>query len=110
MVALAAPVLGYPSPPRAPAELRIGYASFLAIDGNRADTFDALLRAALERAARLRCDYLTLALADGDPLLQRALAFPHRTYVSRLYTVDWRDGAFHDEVAGGVPYVDIASF
>lgn len=110
LVSLAAPVLGYPSPPRAPAVLRIAYASFLAIDDNTGDTFEALLRAALARAARLGCDYLTLALAESDPLLPTALAFPHRTYVSRLFTVDWRSGAFHDEVAKGIPYADIASF
>lgn len=110
VVALAAPFLGYPSPPRAPGPLRIAYASFLAIGGDRADTFGALLREALGRASQVGCDYLALALADNDPLLKTARAFPHRMYVSRLFTVDWRGGAFYDEAAGGVPYVDIASF
>jgi hypothetical protein len=84
-------------------------ASFLAVGGDRADTFEALLRGALARARQLGCDYLTLALADSDPLLPAARAFRHRLYVSRLFTVDWRGGAFLDEVASGVPYVDVAS-
>ena len=110
IVARTAHLGGYPAPPRPPALLRIAYASFLAIEGDRTDTFAALLAAARDRAARLGCDYLTLALADGDPLLPSAQALPHRTYASRLFTVDWRAGGFHDEVARGIPYVDIASF
>jgi len=109
LVALAARALGYPPPPRAPARLRIACASFLAVGDDRAETFDALLRGALGRARQLGSDYLTLALADSDPLLPAARAFRHRLYVSRLFTVDWRGGAFLDEVASGVPYVDIAS-
>lgn len=88
----------------------MAYAAFLAIEDERRGTFDALLRAALERAATRGCDYLALALADGDPLLDAARAFPHRLYASRLFTVDWRGGAFRDECAAGIPYVDIASF
>ncbi len=109
LVALAARALGYPPPPRAPATLRIACASFLAIGDDCAETFDVLLRGALARARQLGGDYLTLALADSDPLLPAARAFRHRLYASRLFTVDWRGGAFLDEVASGVPYVDIAS-
>jgi len=109
LAALVARAFGYPPPPRAPARLRIACASFLAVGDDRAETFDLLLRGALARAGEMRCDYLTLALAHGDPLLRTARAFRHSMYLSRLFTVDWRGGAFLDEVAGGVPYVDIAS-
>ncbi|HNT74162.1 MAG TPA: hypothetical protein PKH77_03975 [Anaerolineae bacterium] len=86
------------------------YASFICMQDNDPALFRPLLKAVCDLAAARGYAYLMLGLADQDPLLPVALAYPHITYHSRLYTVAWDDAAdFHAQLDGRIPYIEIAA-
>ena len=86
------------------------YASFICIERNDPEIFDALLPHLYNEAARRGYAYLLIGLDSRDPLLEAVRPYPHITYLSRLYTVCWDDeGEFHARLDGRIPYVEIAA-
>ena len=103
--------LGRPRLPRAGETLRSAFAALTAVSGDDPPIAQALLAAALRRAAARGCDYLLLGLDAGDPLggAARRVA-PHVIYRSRLYCADWdTEGLFHARLDGRPSAVDIAT-
>ena len=64
----------------------------LAVPHDRPDVLRALLSHARFLAARRGKAILFLGLAADDPLLRPAWRFPHLTFESRVYAVEWGDG------------------
>ena len=86
------------------------YVSFVCVKDGDKKIFDALLRAAHERAADRGYAYLTLGLSESDPLLPVARRFLHIPYYSTIYTVCWPgDETFHDKLDGRPPYLELAT-
>jgi hypothetical protein len=89
-----APLLGSPRLPRPGSPLAFAYLSHLGVDNDDREVFEGLAVSALHEAARRGLEYLTLGLAERNPLTAVALArFSPRIYRSRAYLVYWPDGA-----------------
>lgn len=67
------------------------YAAMVAVRDDDPSAYLALLDALLRTAGERSLGFLTVGLADGDPLLPLAKRSLHMTYRSRVYTVDWDD-------------------
>ncbi|HWV57068.1 MAG TPA: GNAT family N-acetyltransferase [Longimicrobiales bacterium] len=93
VVNIAARLAGWPRLPRPGQPIRLAYLSHVAVDDDDTGTFAALLRAALDDAARRDIDVVVAGFAEGDPL-ESVVVRAHRTvaYRSRLYLVAWEDG------------------
>lgn len=76
----------------APGEpIRSLYTSMACTAPGHADAYTALLEAAYQRAAQSTAVFLLVGGAEGDPLLDAARAYHHRSYHSTLYTTHWTD-------------------
>lgn len=73
------------------APIRSLYASMVCTARNHTDAYAALMEAAYERAAQSNAAFLLVGAAEGDPLLNAARSYYHRSYRSTLYTVHWTD-------------------
>jgi hypothetical protein len=81
----------------------------VAVDGDDPGVMRALLRDTCERAWSRGHTYVTLGLADMDPLLAAARRTFRITYRSDLYVLSW-DAP--DPAAGldsRIPYIEIAT-
>lgn len=96
-----------PLPPRGSALAHAFLSPLAATDGSM---LPDLIAACFRPAAKLGVEFLTLAIAAGDPLspaLQRR--FPVRSWRSRLYRVNWPDSPSDDLVGEGRPFLpDVA--
>lgn len=89
-----APLLGSPRLPRPGSGVAFAYLSHLAVDNDDREVFEALLLSGIQEAASRGLGYLTLGLAERNPLTPVAIArFSPRIYRSRAYLVYWPDGA-----------------
>jgi len=96
--------LGLPRLPPVGAPLDVAFLAFTSIDPSEPDpaaALDALLDAALARAAARGLGTLLLGLAEDHPLLATARRRPHRPYRSTLYAVHFEDGAAAAEALDG---------
>jgi hypothetical protein len=93
LLAVAGPAFGLPRLPPVGTALASGFLAFLAVAGDAAAAFDALLDAALADARDRGLELLVLGLAAGHPLLGAARRRPHRAYRSTLYAVHLSEGA-----------------
>lgn len=92
LVNLLAP-LGFWAPlPKPGTRLNQCFASFLAVDDDDPEIFAALLRAVHNEAARRKCAYLLLGLAEDSPFLPIAQTYRPITYKSGIYLAAWEDG------------------
>lgn len=89
-------------------KIRFAYASFICVAQNEPAIFGLLLQALYNLAAERGYAYLTVGLAEADPLLAVARRHRHIAYYSRLYSVGW-DEAWHNRLDGRLPYIEVAS-
>jgi hypothetical protein len=108
---LAAGLLGAQALPQPGEHLRYAYASFCCVDDDDPAVFAVLLWQVYQMAAARGYAYLLLGLTDADPLLAVARRYPHLSYESRLYTVDWPDDppGLYDRLDGRIPYIELAA-
>lgn len=86
------------------------YASFICVANHDPRVFRGLLRQVCAMAAGRGYAHLMLGLAEQDPLLPAARAYPHIAYHSRLYLAYWEKGkALVEQLDGRVPYIEIAA-
>jgi hypothetical protein len=105
-----APLTGWPRLPQVGREMRQAYLSHLAVDGDDPIVFEALLSAAVDRAARNGCDYLIAGLSACHPLLAALKKWRHRAVRSVLYCVHWDDGrAAVEALDRRPPHVEVAT-
>jgi len=89
--------------------LRSSFAACVAIEANDLDVMRALLRDACARAHSRGHTYLTLGLADDDPLLAATRRGLHITYHSDLYVLSWDVPDPSAGLDGRLPYIEIAT-
>lgn len=89
--------------------LRSAFASFVAVEGDDLDIMRVLLRDTRDRAYTRGQTYLTLGLADADPLLAAARRSLHITYRSDLYALSWAAPQPAQRLDGRLPYIEIAT-
>jgi hypothetical protein len=108
---LAAGIFGARPLPQPGEHLHYAYASFCCVADDDPAVFAALLWQVYQMAAARGYTYLLLGLTDADPLLAVARRYPHLSYVSRLYTVDWPDDppGLYERLDGRIPYVELAA-
>jgi len=100
-------IAGRPRLPAIGEPIRLAYAcSVLAEDF---DALAALLRSAVNRAARAGCDYLTLGVTLDDPFVRLARSYPHIEVRSTLYDVRWDDDDPVEPLDARLPYVEVAT-
>ncbi len=109
---LGARLMGAQPLPRPGEHLRSAYASFVCVRQNDPATFAALLWHIYRMAAERGYSYLMLGLTSRDPLLAVARRYPHLTYYSRLYTVEWPEEPYaglYARLDGRTPYIELAT-
>jgi hypothetical protein len=106
---LAARLIGARPLPREGEVLRSAFASFVAVEGDDFAVMRALLRDTCDRACALGHTYVTLGLADADPLLAAARRTFHITYRSDLFLLSWDAPDPAAGLDGRVPYIEIAT-
>lgn len=106
---LAARVIGaHPLP--APGEpIRSAFAAFVCVADDDPDVFRSLLRATCERARARGFAFVTIGLADHDPLLRAAGRWFRITYRSDLFVLSWSRSDPAAGLDGRVAYVEIAT-
>lgn len=95
--------------PRPGQMIQAGFVSFVAVEGDDPAVLRALLREARALAWRRGMTYLTIGLADRDPLLaavRRSLAI---TYRSDLFVLSWDPAGPAARLDARVPYIEIAT-
>ena len=103
-------IMGAPALPKPGGALHSVYAAFIAVADDDPAVFRALLAAAFRRAAARGFAFLTVGLSPRDPLYPVAARFAHIPYTSTIYTVGWpENAAFHDQLDGRVPYLELAT-
>lgn len=91
-------------------QLSLAYTAFTCIADNNPDVYDQMLRTICAIAAQRGLDRVLVGLTERDPLLPVARRLPHIAYVSRLYTVCWKEESiFHDNLDHRVSQVEIAT-
>ena len=99
---------GQPLP--APGEaIRSTFAALVCVQDDDPRIMRALLEATAERACQRGHAFLTIGLADDDPLLAVARRSLHITYRSDLFLLTWGGGEPLAGLDGRVPYVEIAT-
>ncbi len=107
---LGAPVLGWPRLPRPGEILRAVHAAFVAVEGNDAGVFTALLRHAYNAAVGGRHGYMLVGLHEDDPLTAALDDYRCAPYRGRLFGVHFEDGAAAFRALDGrVPHVEVAT-
>jgi hypothetical protein len=109
---LGAQLMGAQPLPRPGEHLRYAYASFCCVHQDDPAIFAALLWHIYRMAAERGYHYLMLGLTTNDPLLAVARRYPHLSYYSRLYTVDWPDNphaGLHARLDGRLPYIELGT-
>ncbi|MCB0071976.1 MAG: hypothetical protein KDE20_10980 [Caldilineaceae bacterium] len=107
---LGARIPARPALPHPGAAFHSIYAAFIAVADDDPEVFRALLEAAFRRAAARGFAFLTVGLSPRDPLFPVAARFAHIPYTSTIYTVGWpENAAFHDQLDGRVPYLELAT-
>lgn len=102
--------LGFRALPATGQPVRGLLAACLAIRGDDPAVFRVLLHGALAAHAGRDFDYLFAGLADGDPLLPPARERWHLALHSRIYAVEWGDGAAAVAALDGrPPYLELGS-
>lgn len=95
--------------PREGDTIRSGFAAFVAVEGDR----PPVLRALVDEARALAWDrgltYLTIGLADRDPLLAAVRRSLHVTYRSDLFVMSWDASGPASRLDARVPYIEIAT-
>ena len=106
---LGARLLGARPLPRPGQMIRAGFAALVAVDADDPGVLQALLREARALAWDRGLTYLTIGLADRDPLLRamrRSLAI---TYRSDLFVLSWDAGGLAGRLDARIPYIEIAT-
>ena len=94
LVNLCAPLLGVPRLPAVGQPLPHAYLSHVAVDDDDVAVWLALAARAFDASVGAAWSYLTLAFAEGHPLLAPTRrAFKTLQYWSVIYVVYWEDGA-----------------
>jgi GNAT superfamily N-acetyltransferase len=109
---LGARLVGAQPLPRSGEHLRYAYASFCCVQQDNPAIFAALLWHVYRMAAERGYSYLMLGLMTSDPLLAVARRYPHISYYSRMYTVDWPDEphtGLHARLDERVPFIELAT-
>jgi hypothetical protein len=107
---LGAACLGRATLPRPGEQLHNAYLSMVAVTGDDAAVFRALLRDLYNLAQARGFAYLLAGFDARDPLLEVASEYSHVVYPSRLYFAEWSDGGRTYEQLDARPvYVDIAT-
>lgn len=106
-----APLLNLPALPRPGSTLRYAFLSHLAADGDDGGLLVSLIVTAMARARARGLSYVTLGLAERNPMLGAVKrAFRHFEYRAVLYAVHWDDGAAAaDALDGRVPHIEVAA-
>ncbi len=106
---LGARLIGARPLPRPGAMIQAGFACFVAVEGDDPAVLQALVHEARGLAWRRGLTYLTIGLADRDPLLaavRRSLAI---TYRSDLFLLSWDPAGPAARLDARVPYIEIAT-
>ena len=104
--------LGLRGQPRLPAtgsQVPIAYLSHFAFEPARPDLGIALIRALRGRVAGRGPRLLAIGFAAGHPLVEKLRReFPVRTYVSRIFCVQWH-GSPKVELDARIPHLEVAT-
>ncbi|NOZ01638.1 MAG: hypothetical protein GXP54_07085 [Deltaproteobacteria bacterium] len=110
LVNLVGPLTGLPHLPPVGRTLPHAYFSHIAADGDDPDVLVAMMTRAFNDALGRGWSYVTLAFAEGNPMLHAVkAAFRHIEYRSRIYLVHWEEGrAAVDAVDDRIPHLELA--
>ena len=106
---LAARAIGARPLPAPGQAIRSAFAAFVSIADDEPAVLRSLLAATGRRARERGFAFLTIGLADDDPLLPPARRWLHITYRSDLYVHSWGREDPAAALDGRVPYVEIAT-
>jgi len=89
--------------------LKSAYGFMVCVAHDKTSVFRQLMRELYHRCRQRGLDRILIGFDKRDPLLKVASTYPHISYYSRLYLVEWPNGTAAIEQLDGRPvYVDIA--
>jgi len=105
------PITGGPLFPKPGQEVSYFYISFIAVDEDNVEIFQALLRRAYNDSVGSRYLYAILALHERDSLLAALRDYSLTPFSGRLFCVTFEDGEdLYQSLDGRVPYLEAATF
>lgn len=107
---LGARIMRFQTLPEAGEELRARFLSFIAIDDNRADIFEMLLRAAYNSCVNNGSAYLVVGLHSCDSLSKVLSGYHCVRYTTNMYVVTWdRMQQCAPDLDDRIPYLEAAT-
>ncbi len=101
---------GRPALPEVGRPFEYVVAAIPVVANDDAHVFDALLDAALLRAAEINAGHLLVGAHENDPLFPKLKDRAVTSYATRLYYVCWEDGeAVRESLDGRVPYLELGA-
>jgi len=105
------PLTGSPLFPEPGQEVSYFYISFVSVDEDNVEVFQALLRRAYNDSVGSRYLYAILALHERDALLPALRDYSQTPFSGRLFCVTFEDGEdLYRSLDGRVPYLEAATF